>query len=98
MHHENSPQPRSSIEITSVLLGIGSGIMATLIFAAFRQREFDRLINKSRRIAGSAGDFVGNVSDDAHAMTSHMAHAAHDSVRSVGQASKDALEAVRNAL
>ena len=44
MHNDNSHHSRACLDITSVLVGLGSGIMATLIFAAFRKREFDQFI------------------------------------------------------
>ncbi|MFM9874111.1 MAG: hypothetical protein ACKVQS_11685 [Fimbriimonadaceae bacterium] len=98
MENNTPNHSHSGLDLTSVLFGLGSGILATLIFATYKQREFDRMIDKSRKMAGSAGDFVDHMSDDAQAMTSRLAHVAHDGVRSASHASKDAIEAVRSTL
>jgi hypothetical protein len=95
MENNHPHHTRVSLDLTSVLFGFGSGILATLIFATYKQREFDRMIVKSRRMADSATDFMEHVSDDAQAMTSNIAHAAHDGVRTASNVSKAAIESVR---
>ncbi len=96
MQHGTSPRKRTNIDLASVLLGLGSGIFATLIFAIYKEREFDRLINNSRKMADSAGNFVENIGDEAQAMNSNLANAAHNGVRSVKKVSRDAIEAVQD--
>jgi hypothetical protein len=97
MQNENFP-PRPNLDFVSVIFGIGSGIIATLVYATYKQREFDRLINKSREIAGNAGDFVDHVGDEAQELTTRITNAAHDGLRTANKASKEAIETVRSSL
>lgn len=93
-----SPQSCRGLDLKSMLLGIGTGILATMIFATYKQREFDQMVRKSRQMASSAGEFVDHLNEEAHTMTSNIAHAAQEGMRTARKGSMETIEAVRRSL
>jgi hypothetical protein len=96
MNSNNSTRP--NLDVVSVLVGCGAGIIGTLVYATYKPHHFDRMLRRPRKVAGKASDFVDGVSDDALDATTHMAEAAHRSVSKADKASKHAIEAVRSTL
>ena len=93
---QNHDTPRVHLDVVSVVLGISSGILATLIFATYKQREFDALIKKSREVASGAGEMVDHVADQAKQLVGQAEHAVTDGARAACKASKETIDAARS--
>jgi len=98
MNNQPSQKSHSNLDLASLLIGFSCGIAATFVYATFKEREFDGLANKARRLTGSVGDFAEHLSDDTHQMSSNLIGAAQDGIRSVKESSNEAVKSVRKVL
>ncbi len=88
----------SSLHFMSTLVGFGAGIIGTLLYATYKQKEFDRVLDKTREMASGAGDMVDDLSDNAKHLVSRVSNAVHRGVSSADKGAKNAVEGVRSTL
>ncbi len=82
-------------EFATLLVGFAAGVLGTLIFATYKQREFDRLVGKSREMAGSTQEFFEDFEGNARSTTHELANAAHRGVNKVDRAAHNAIDSVK---
>lgn len=49
------------LSLASVLVGVAAGIAGTIIYAAYREREFNRVVSKTREMGDRSTEYIGNV-------------------------------------
>ncbi len=97
---ENKPMYSNhiSLDLTSVLIGAGLGIVGMLVVATYKQREFDHFVADTRRVAGKGGDMLESVGDGIKGATASIASAARHGINNAEKVSKNAVDSVRSAL
>lgn len=78
------------LNFASVLVGVAAGIAGTIIYAAYKEREFNRVVTKTREIGDRSTEYIGNVGGN----IKEKANAAVDTVREKAVAVVDSAESV----
>lgn len=89
------PSPRPNHEFATLLVGFAAGVLGTLIFATYKQREFDRLVGKSREVAGQTQEFFDDFESNARNAAEGLALAAHKGINKVDRAAHNAVDGVK---
>lgn len=89
---------RSGLDTISVLFGFAAGVIGTIVFATYKQREFDGVITKSRSLAGQADGFVEDMGENARRATSDLARSAHQTVDKVDHVTHRAIDKIEKAV
>ncbi len=86
----------SGLEFMSVLVGFGAGILGTLVYATYKQNDFDRIVDKTRDLAANAEDRVIELGDRADGLNRKVTTAAHKEVDMAHNVAKNAIDSVRH--
>ena len=88
--------PRPNHEFATLLVGFAAGVLGTLIFATYKQREFDQMVGKSREVAGQTHEFFEDFEGNARDAARELAGAAHRGVNTVDRAAHNAIDGVKH--
>ena len=73
--------------MASVLVGVAAGIAGTILYATYREREFNRIVSKTREISDNSSQYIGDVGhsikEKAVAMVDSAEHAVSNISKSV---------------
>ena len=83
-------ESNNGLSLASVLVGVAAGIAGTIIYAAYREREFNRVVTKTREMGDHTTEYIGNVGGN----IKEKASAAVDTVREKAVAVVDGAESV----
>lgn len=78
------------------MVGFAAGVLGTLIFATYKQREFDRLVGKSREAAGQTQEFFEDFEGNARTAAEQLALSAHKGINKVDRAAHNAVDGVKH--
>ncbi len=97
--NQNQPNAtRIGFEAASLILGFGAGILGTLIYATYKQKEFESVLHKTRDLAGNAEERMQELGDRAQDMNRDVTRAAHSEVNRANQVTTNAIDSVRKAM
>ena len=86
-HHESH---ESGMHLGSVLIGIAAGIAGTILYATYKEREFNRIVGKTRELSDKSGQYLGNVGETVKSKAVAMVDSAQHAVDSLGEKVKRA--------
>ncbi len=89
---------RPTLDFTSMVFGFAAGILGTLVFATYKQRDFDRVLGKSRDMAGQTNEFFEDFGDNARQIGSNVAKAAHRGITSVDNSAHNAVSSLEKSM
>ncbi len=49
------------LSLPSVIVGMAAGILGTIVYATYREKEFNRLISKSRELSDHSSQYLGDI-------------------------------------
>ena len=104
-----SEERDSGLHAGSLIIGLALGVAATLVYATYQEKSFNRLVSRTREIGDQTGDFFGdltdNVKDRAAQLTGRMRsmvddveETAHETVKAAKSAGKEAASHARKAI
>lgn len=50
--------------MASVLVGVAAGIAGTIIYAAYREREFNSVVSRTREMGDRSTEYISNVGEN----------------------------------
>lgn len=86
MYEQNNSS--HGLNLASVLVGVAAGIAGTIIYAAYREREFNRVVSKTREMGDRSTEYIGNVGES----IKDRANSVADTVREKAVAIVDSAE------
>src|SRR5690349_7798859 len=91
-------QSNHGLHIGSMLVGIAAGVAGTILYATYKEREFNQIVGKTRDMSDRSAEYLGNVGgnvkDKAVALMDSAENAVsnlNDSVRKMTHRDKDAI-------
>lgn len=90
MHNDNDRS--HGLHAESMLLGFAAGVIGTLLFATYRQKEFDRVVEKARDLNEKGGERLRDMGQRAHEFADNITHASTRGVKNAERATRDMLE------
>lgn len=96
MYDNNS---NHGLHIGSILVGVAAGVAGTILYATYREKEFNRVVGKTRDLSDRSTEYIGNVAQTAKDKAAALMDSAEnavgnlsDSVRKMAhRESKDAI-------
>jgi methyl-accepting chemotaxis protein len=72
------------LHFASLLVGIAAGVVGTIVYATYNERQFNRVVGKTRELSDRSGEYLGDVRDNAMHKTQELVESARHGVESVG--------------
>ncbi len=57
-------QSNHGLHLASVLVGVAAGIAGTILYAAYREREFNSVVSRTREMGDRSTEYIGNVGEN----------------------------------
>ncbi|MBI5705692.1 MAG: YtxH domain-containing protein [Armatimonadetes bacterium] len=89
-HQETTMGER--FNITSLLLGVATGIVATVLFATYDERRFKRVTRSTRAAGNRTGEYLSDFDDNLRERADDMVDSARNGVRKVGKSARHAVD------
>ena len=80
-HREFHP---SGLNIQSMLLGVAAGVVGTILFAAYREEKFNRVVRKTRDAGDRSQEYLSDLGTQMRYKADHAVEAAVNGVDKVG--------------
>ena len=71
--------------IGSILIGIAAGVAGTILFATYREREFNRVVGKTREMSDRSAEYLGDVGQNVKNKAVALVDSAEHAVGSLSQ-------------
>ena len=78
-------QHSDGLHFASVLVGIAAGVAGTIIYATYNERQFNRIVGKTREMSDRSGEYLGDVRDNAMHKAQNLVESARHGVENVGE-------------
>lgn len=78
--------------VMPMLVGLGTGIAATILYAAFNERRFNRVTGRVRHASDRAGDYVHRVESDIRDRVEGVAESAKNRAKSLAKGAHAAVD------
>ncbi len=92
MYEQNNSN--HGLHFASVLVGVAAGIAGTILYAAYREKEFNQIVNKTREIGDKSTDYVGDVSHQIKDKANHLAETVRDKAVAVADKAESAVSSI----
>lgn len=83
MHH--------GMSLGAVLIGIAAGVAGTILYATYREREFNRLVGKTRELGDKSSEYLGSMGENVRHKAVAMVDSAQSAVDNLGEKVKRAV-------
>lgn len=75
----------NGLHIPSLFVGIAAGIAGTILYATYREREFNRIVSKTRELSDQSGQYVGDIGQSLKDRAASMVDSAEHAVTNLSQ-------------
>ena len=81
MEHQNSS---SGLHLGSAIVGLAAGIVGTILYATYKEREFNRVVDKTRELGDRSSEYLGDMSQNVRTKAAAMVESAQHTVEKIG--------------
>ena len=75
----------AGVHVPSMFVGLAVGVVGTIIYATYREREFNRLVKKTRELADRSAEYAGEAGQGLKDRAVALVDSAEDAVANLGQ-------------
>jgi hypothetical protein len=61
MEHQNSG---NGLHLGSAIVGLAAGIVGTILYATYKEREFNRVVGKTRELGDRSSEYLSDVTEN----------------------------------
>jgi hypothetical protein len=68
------------MNLGSLLVGLAAGVAGTILYATYREREFNKIVGKTRKLSDRSSEYLGHVGDTVKSKAVAMVDSAQNAV------------------
>jgi len=88
MEHQNSG---NGLHLASALIGVAAGVVGTILYAAYKEQEFNRLVGRTRELGDRSSEYLGEVGENVRTKAVAMVDSAQSAVDNLSEKVKTAV-------
>jgi hypothetical protein len=88
MENQNSGY---GLHLGSALVGFAAGVFGTILYAAYKEQEFNRVVGKTREMGDRSTEYLSGVTESARTKAVAMVDSAQNTVDNISEKVKTAI-------
>ena len=88
MEHQNSSH---GLHFGSALIGFAAGVVGTILYAAYKEQEFNRVVGKTRELGDRSTEYLGEMGENVRNKAAAMVDSAQHAVDNISEKVKTAV-------
>src|SRR5947209_8910391 len=86
----------SGLHLGSLVIGLTLGVAATLIYATYQEKSFNRLVRKTRELSDSSGEFFSDLTENVKERAAHLSGKMKDVVDEVEDSANEVVHSAKS--